>query len=139
MGAAQRFAGLHRGLDLRGIHLAVLLVRQQQVHDVGLLGSLGHGHHLEAVLHRSVPALAGAQTDDHMHTAVAHAKRLGTALRTIANDGHRLSVQEAYIAVLIMENIHGCNNEVKDADIPCSDVWGQHSTLCAGIKSNNEV
>ena len=88
----------------------MLLIRQQQVDDVSLLRSLIDGHHLKAVLYGGIPALAGAQTDDDVYSAVAHTQRLSSTLGSVTDDGYRFSVQDAHISVLVMKNIHSYYN-----------------------------
>ena len=70
------------------------MVLGQDLHHLGLLGRLGGGHRLEAVLHRQVvirgPRDFGHQ---HVHAGIPQIEGLGVALGAEPDDGHFLALE----------------------------------------------
>jgi hypothetical protein len=112
--AAQSLTGAQTGLNLISVYGTVHFIRKKNVNDVSNLRGLINAHYLKTVLNSGIPALTGTNTDDDVNTTVAHAKSLSTALSTITDNGHSLTIENAYISVLIMKNFHCiCNVGIK--------------------------
>ena len=62
----------------------------------------------KAVLLRLLPALAGAQAEDHAAAGITQIQRMGVALGAVADDGDRLAVQIVEVAVLLV--VHLCHD-----------------------------
>ena len=68
-------------LDVGGVGLFLLLIRNQQHDDVTPRGGFGHGHHAQAGMLRLLHRLAGRrQPDDDVHAAVFQVQRVRVAL-----------------------------------------------------------
>ena len=89
----QRLAGGDPVADLLVPDLAVLLVGQQDHHDVAARGGLGHVGDLEAVGARLLDG-GGVRTqaDDDVDAGVLEVQRVGVALGAVAEDGDGLAV-----------------------------------------------
>ena len=79
-------------------------------HHVGFLGGLVHGGDLQAGLFSLRPALGAlAQTNAHVNAGVHEVQRMGMALRTVADDGDLLALDDLRIDVVFIvdRNSHG--------------------------------
>src|SRR5690606_924360 len=75
--------------------------------EIRTLDRIGHGGDFElglADLFPGRPALA--DTDGDLAARVAEVQRMGMPLRTIADDGDLLALDELDVAVLIVEDLH---------------------------------
>ena len=89
----QSLAGGQVRSDVLGIHVGLLLIVDEDHDNVSLLGSLGHGVDLEAVLLCHGPGLAAlAQADDHVAAGVTQVQRMGVTLGAVTDDGNLLAV-----------------------------------------------
>ena len=93
VGKRQGLASGEVGGDVLLIHIGLGLVIDEDHDDVGSLGRLGHGDHLEPVLLRHGPGLAAlAQADDDVTAGVPEILSVGVTLRAVADDGNLLAV-----------------------------------------------
>src|SRR5918998_1020574 len=104
----ERVAGRDPVGDLLPIDLAVLLVGQQDHHDVPARGGLRDVEHLEAVF----AGLAGGrrvgpEAYDDADARVLEVLRVGVALGAVAQDRDGLAVEQGEISVVVVE--HGLN------------------------------
>ena len=91
------------GGDVPLIDLGSHLVRQQQEQDIGLLGRLGDGIGVEAVLVGGVPGrVVDAAHDDVLDAGVPHVQRLRAALVAVSDDGDNFIPHHVDIAVFIV-------------------------------------
>ena len=79
----------------------------QQHHDPVRLGAgLGDAEHFQAIGAGFVGrAAAFVEAHHHVDAAVLEVEGMGVALRTVANDGHRLAVQQAEVGVGVVEKL----------------------------------
>ena len=95
--------------DVLLVHICLSLVIDEDHDDVGGLGGLGHGYHLEAVFFRHSPGFAAlAQTNDHVAATVTQVHGVSMALGAVADDGDLLAVELVQVAVLFI--IHFCHS-----------------------------
>ena len=107
--AHEDVAGLQVRLDFVFVEVALQLVGDEDVDDVGLLGGVGGAHRLEAVADGEVVVLAaGALADDDVDAAVAQVLGLGVALRAVADDGDRLAFEGGEVGVFVVVD-RGCH------------------------------
>ena len=80
----------------------------QQNHDhIGRGNRFVDFSHLQTCLGNLVPGRATlAQTDHHLHAAVVQVLCVGMALAAVTNNGNRLALDEAQIAILVVKNLH---------------------------------
>ena len=101
----QRVAGRDPVGDLLAVDLAVLLVGQQDHHDVAARGGLGDVEHLQPVcLGLLDRARVGAQSYDDADARVLEVLRVGVALRAVPDDGDGLAVEEREVRVVVVEH-----------------------------------
>jgi hypothetical protein len=101
VGPDEGLAGLEVREDVGLVDGLLDLVRKQDLDDVGLLGGLGGGDGLEAVLDgQLVVGRALALADDDLGAAVAEVLGLGMALAAVADHGHGLPLQGGHGTVL---------------------------------------
>ena len=110
MGKGQRRARAQIGVDVVGINGGLMLVGGQDHEHVGPSGGFRVRHDLEA---RTLCLLggggAGAQRDrDFGDAAVTQILRMGMTLRTIAQDGDLLALDQADVRIVIVINLHDC-------------------------------
>ena len=99
----QRGAVLEVGRHVVLVDHGLRLVGDQHHHDVGLLGGLGGGEHLEAGLLGAVAVgRAFELADDHGHAAVAQVLGVGVALAAEADDRHGLARDQGKVGVLLV-------------------------------------
>ena len=109
MRAHQHVAGLEVRLDFALEEVALQLVGDEDVDDVGGLGGVGGAHRLEAVADRQVVVLAaGALADDDVDAGVAEVLGLGVALRAVADDGDGLAGEGVHVGVFVVVD-RGCH------------------------------
>ena len=94
--------GRHGGF----IDLLLHLVRQQQHDPVRPGCRLLHRRHLQAIR----PGFDGGaaplvEADNHLHPAVPEIEGMGMALGAIADDGHRLCVQDREVSVVVVKKV----------------------------------
>ena len=107
--AHQDRARLQVRLDFLFVEVALQLIGDEDVDDVGLLGGVGGADGLEAVADGEVVVLAaGALADDDVDAAVAEVLGLGVALRAVADDGDRLALEGGEVGVFVVIN-RGCH------------------------------
>ena len=93
MGKGDGLAGGEVGGNVLLVHIGLILIVDEDHDDVGGLGGLGDGHHLEAVLLGHGPGLAAlAQADDDVTAGVPEILSVGVTLRAVADDGNLLAV-----------------------------------------------
>ena len=84
-----------------------MLVGHQHHDDVGALDGFGDFGDLEAGLLGLVPGrTALAQADGDLHAGLVQVERVGVALRTVADDGDFLALDERKIGVLVVVDLH---------------------------------
>ena len=94
--------------DVRPKNVALNLVGQQDIDDVGRLGGFGGGHGLEAVPDGQVvirPAFSLA--DDDLAAAVAEVLGLGVPLAAVAQDGDGFVLEQRQVGIVFVVNFRG--------------------------------
>jgi hypothetical protein len=96
------------GFDVVLVDVGLQFVRGRHHHQVGPAGGFGHAHHLEAI---RLGLLGGCRAFAQRHGDVARARileveRVRPALRTVADDGHLLRLDEIEIGVAIIIYAH---------------------------------
>lgn len=95
------------GLDLFPIHHRDVLVGHEHHHQVGALDRGGDVRHLEPGLLGLVPGgAAGTQAHRHLHPGIVQVLRMRVPLRTVADDGDLLALDERQIGVFLVVNLH---------------------------------
>src|SRR5205807_10344969 len=91
--------------DLGLPHLPMLLVREQDHHEVAAAGGVDDRDDLEALLARLGDRLRVlAQADDDVDAGVFEVERVGVALRAVADDGDGLAVEEPEVSVVVVDH-----------------------------------
>jgi len=110
MGKGQRRAGAQIGVDVVGVDGGLMLVGGQDHEDIGPGGGFGVRQHLEPCAFGLLGRRrTGAQRDgDFRNAAVAQVLRMGMTLRTIAQNGDLLALDQADVRVVIVINLHEC-------------------------------
>jgi hypothetical protein len=94
--------------DLALPELGLLLVREQDHHDVALARRVGDRGHAKAVALRLFDRGGVlAEADHYVDAGVLQVQRMGVALRAIAEDGHGLSVELREIGVIVVDHEAG--------------------------------
>src|SRR5690606_12295052 len=93
--------------DLGRVDLGDMLVGHQHHDEIGTLDRIGHGGDFELGLADLIPGRpALADTDGDLAARVAEVQRMGMPLRTVADDGDLLALDELDVAVLVVEDLH---------------------------------
>src|SRR5690606_29551730 len=104
----QHGAGLDVGGDVVAVDLSDVLVGQQDHDEIGGLHGVAHFLNLQAgILGLGPGGAALAQADHHVHAGIMQVERVRVALRTVADDGDRLALDQRKIAILVVKNLHG--------------------------------
>ena len=92
--------------DLGLPDLGLLLVGQQDHHDVAAAGGFGDVEHLEAG-RLGLGAAGGvrAQADDDVDAGVLQVEGVGVALGAVAEDGDGLALEQGEVGVLVVEDV----------------------------------
>ena len=91
--------------DLRVPDLGLLLVGEQDHHDVAAAGGVGDVEHLEAGgLGLRAAGGVGAQPDDDVDAGVLQVERVGVALRAVAEDRDGLALEGREVGVVVVEH-----------------------------------
>ena len=86
--------------------LGLLLVGQQDHHDVAAAGGVGDVEHLEPCrLGLGAAGRVGAQPDDDVDARVLQVERVGVALRAVAEDRDGLALELGEVGVLVVEDV----------------------------------
>ena len=106
VGEQQQVAGRDPVVDLGLPDLRLLLVGQQDHHDVAAAGGVGDRQHLEAVgLAPSRPrAESLAQPDDDVDAGLLQVQRVRVALRAVAEDRDGLAVELREVCVVVVDH-----------------------------------
>src|SRR5690606_9920851 len=89
------------------VHLTDVLVRQQDHNQVSNLDCLSDFLNLEAgILGLGPGCTALAQAHNHVHARLMQVECVCVALRTVADDGNRLALDQRKIAILVVVNLH---------------------------------
>ena len=100
---SQSSARLQVRLNVLLVHGGLVLVRQQDHHNVGFGNGLGNRLDLEALLLGVFHGLRGrTQADDDIHTGIAQVQRVGVTLGTVTEDGHLLAIEHGQIGILLV-------------------------------------
>ena len=103
MSESQSSARLQVRLNVLLVHGGLVLVRQQDHHNVGFGNGLGNRLDLEALLLGVFHGLRGrTQADDDIHTGIAQVQRVGVTLGTVTEDGHLLAIEHGQIGILLV-------------------------------------
>ena len=73
------------------IHGGLVFIGQQNHDNVCFFGGICNAQCFKAGSHRFVPRRALTQTNHHIHAGIFQVGRVGMALRTITDDGHRFA------------------------------------------------
>ena len=104
----QRRSLLDVRLDVFAVDLGDLLVGQQDHDHVGLLHGVRHFGDFQAGLLDLGPARAAlAQADHDLDARIVQVLRVRMALRAVADDGDGLALDQAQVAVFVVEHFHG--------------------------------
>ena len=105
MAEQQQVAGRDAVGDLVAPDLAVLLVGQQDHHDVAARGGVGDAGHLEPGAARLLDRRrAVAQADHDVDPRVLEVERMRVALGAVAQDRDGLAVEEGEVCVVVVEH-----------------------------------
>ena len=103
----ERRALLHVRTDRLRVDLRVVLVRQQDHHDVGVLHRFGHFLDGEARAFGLLPRHAAlAQADGDLDARVRQVLRVRVALRAVADDRDLLALDQREVGVLVVIHLH---------------------------------
>ena len=92
--------------DLVAPDLGLLLVGDQDHHDVAAAGGVGDVEDLEAGgLGVGAAGRVGAQPDDDVDPRLLQVQRVGVALRAVAEDRDRLAVEDREVRVGVVEDV----------------------------------
>ncbi|MCY1537834.1 hypothetical protein D9M68_733440 [compost metagenome] len=118
VGERQRGARLDVGVHFLVVDGSDVFVGQQHHDDVGRLDGVGDFLDFQAGVGGLVPRGAAlAQADHDLHAGFMQVLRVRVALRTVADDGNSLALDEGEIAVFVVENFHGCAPDSSILDI----------------------
>ena len=108
MGKHQGLTPLEERLHRLFVQLALGHVRHQHHDDVGLLGDLVRGGHLDTLRLDPGPTLAaGVEPDHNVDAAVAKVQGMGVSLASETEDAHSLALQPAGVSVfLVVDGSH---------------------------------
>ena len=103
----QRITVLEIRLDVVFEDVGLRGVGRQQHDDVGPLGDLGGGVHVEALLGDLRPGLrALLQPDLHLDARIAQAQRVRMALAAIADDADLAPLDDRQVRVVVIEHLN---------------------------------
>ena len=99
----QQVAGHDPVADLQFPDLGLLLVGEQDHHDVASVGGLGHVDHLETrILGLRAARGVGTQADDDVDAGLLQVERVRVPLRAVAEDRDRLPLEEGEVGVVVV-------------------------------------
>ena len=103
MGEGQSCTRLQVRLDVLLVHGGLVLIRQQDHHNVGLGNGVGNGLDFQTLLLGVLHGLGGrTQADDDVDAGIAQVQRMGMALGTVTEDGDLLAIEHGQISVLLV-------------------------------------
>ena len=107
MGKSQRSALLDIRGDVVRVDLGDLFVGQKNHDHVSRFNGVVNFHHIQAGFANLVPRRAAfAQTDNNLDTAVVQILCVRMTLATVPDDGHGLALDQAQVAIFVVENFH---------------------------------
>ena len=94
------------GFDFGAVYGRLVFIRQQNHHQIGGFGGIGHAAHVETGSLGFVPGAALAQADNHVYAGIFQVGGVGMALRAVADDGHGFAFDQGEVGVFIVVNLH---------------------------------
>ncbi len=103
MSEGQSSTRLQVRLDFGLVHGCLVLIGQQDHHDIGLSGGIGDGLDFQTLLLGVLHGLGGrTQADDDIHAGITQVQGMGVALGTVTDNGDLLAFEHGEIGVLFV-------------------------------------